>query len=176
MWDTKRVRVNMPDAFRAWGRGIAAVWAGALLSVLGGMCGAVAADAATGAVVLRPERVWTEGEPVHTGWVVAVQGNHIVGVGPEKSVTVPPGAQVIDLPGTTLLPGLMDIHSHLFLHPYNETLWNDQVLKEPVAYRTLRAGVQAKNTLLAGFTTLRDLGTEGADYSDVSLKKRLRMA
>jgi imidazolonepropionase-like amidohydrolase len=126
-----------------------------------------------GAVVLRPARVWTEGAPVHTGWVVAVLGNHVLAVGPEKSVHTPPGAQVIDLPDTTLLPGLMDVHSHLFLHPYNETLWNDQVLKEPVAYRTLRAGVQAKATLMSGFTTLRDLGTEGADYSDVALKRAI---
>ena len=165
---------------RAVGSWVTGVGAGvALLLAFGAAHGAVtiaaAADAAgvaatASAVVLRPERVWTEGEPVHTGWVVAIQGNHIVGVGAEKSVTVPEGAQVIDLPGTTVLPGLMDVHSHLFLHPYNETLWNDQVLKEPVAYRTLRAGVQAKNTLLAGFTTLRDLGTEGADYSDVGLK------
>ena len=122
------------------------------------------------AVVLRPARVWTEGEPVHTGWVVVVEGNRIQAAGPEKSVQVPAGAQVVELPDTTLLPGLMDAHSHLFLHPYNETSWNDQVLKEPVAYRTLRAGVQAKATLMAGFTTLRDLGTEGADYSDVGLK------
>jgi imidazolonepropionase-like amidohydrolase len=126
-----------------------------------------------GAVVLRPARVWTEGAPVHTGWVVAVLGNHVLAVGPEKSVHTPPGAQVIDLPDTTLLPGLMDAHSHLFLHPYNETSWNDQVLKEPVAYRTLRAGVQAKATLMSGFTTLRDLGTEGADYSDVALKRAI---
>jgi imidazolonepropionase-like amidohydrolase len=126
-----------------------------------------------GAVVLRPARVWTEGAPVHTGWVVAVLGNHVLAVGPEKSVHTPPGAQVIDLPDTTLLPGLMDVHSHLFLHPYNETSWNDQVLKEPVAYRTLRAGVQAKATLMSGFTTLRDLGTEGADYSDVALKRAI---
>ena len=127
-------------------------------------------QAAESPVVLRPARVWTDGEPVHTGWVVVVSGNQIRGVGPEKSVQVPAGAQVLELPDTTLLPGLMDVHSHLFLHPYNETSWNDQVLKEPVAYRTLRAGVQAKATLLAGFTTLRDLGTEGADYSDVALK------
>jgi imidazolonepropionase-like amidohydrolase len=126
-----------------------------------------------GAVVLRPARVWTEGAPVHAGWVVAVLGNHVLAVGPEKSVHTPPGAQVIDLPDTTLLPGLMDVHSHLFLHPYNETSWNDQVLKEPVAYRTLRAGVQAKATLMSGFTTLRDLGTEGADYSDVALKRAI---
>jgi len=126
--------------------------------------------AASSAVVLKPARVWTDGEPLHTGWVVVVEGNHIRAAGPEKSVNVPAGAQVVELPDTTILPGLMDAHSHLFLHPYNETSWNDQVLKEPVAYRTLRAGVQAKATLMAGFTTLRDLGTEGADYSDVALK------
>src|SRR3569833_410282 len=120
--------------------------------------------------VLKPARVWTDGEPVHTGWSVVVEGNHIRAVGPDMSVKVPAGATVVELPDTTLLPGLLDAHSHLFLHPYNETSWNDQVLKEPVAYRTLRAGVQAKATLLAGFTTLRDLGTEGADYSDVALK------
>src|SRR5437899_272962 len=106
----------MRTSLRSW---IAGVAAGAVLSTLCVTPEVLAADAA---VVLRPDRVWTEGEPVHSGWVVAVQGNHIVGVGPEKSVTVPQGAQVIDLPGTTLLPGLMDIHSHLFLHPYNETL------------------------------------------------------
>jgi imidazolonepropionase-like amidohydrolase len=132
---------------------------------------ALAAEAAPpGVIVLRPAQVWTAGEPVHAGWLVVVEGNHILAVGPESTVQAPAGAQVIDLPGATLLPGLMDLHSHLFLHPYNETSWNDQVLKEPVAYRTLRAGEQAKATLLSGFTTLRDLGTEGADYSDVSLK------
>jgi imidazolonepropionase-like amidohydrolase len=124
--------------------------------------------------VLKPEKVWTAGEPVHVGWVVVVVGNRIGAVGPVETVQVPAGAQAIELPGTTLLPGLMDAHSHLFLHPYNETLWDDQVLKEPVAYRTLRAGVQARATLMAGFTTLRDLGTEGADYSDVSLKKAIQ--
>ena len=95
---------------------------------------------------------------------MAVQGSHILGVGPEKSVQVPAGAQVVELPDATVLPGLIDAHSHLFLHPYNEARWDDQVLKEPVPYRTLRAGVQARATLLAGFTTLRDLGTEGADF------------
>jgi imidazolonepropionase-like amidohydrolase len=118
--------------------------------------------------------VWTAGEPVHPGWVVLVEGTHISAVGPAGSLKVPEGTRTIELPGTTLLPGLMDLHSHLFLHPYNETLWDDQVLKEPVAYRTLRAGVQARDTLMAGFTTLRDLGTEGADYSDVALKKAIK--
>ena len=129
--------------------------------------------AATGAVLLRPAQVWSAGEPPHRDWVVLTDGARIAAVGPAASVHAPAGAQVIDLPGATLLPGLMDIHSHLFLHPYNETLWNDQVLKEPVPYRTLRAGVQARATLMAGFTTLRDLGTEGAEYADVSLRQAI---
>jgi len=124
-------------------------------------------------VLLRPAQVWTADEPMHSGWVVLVQGNRIAAVGPASSVHASSDAQVIDLPGMTLLPGLMDLHSHLFLHPYNETSWNDQVLKEPIPYRTLRAGEQAKATLLSGFTTLRDLGTEGADYADVSIKRAI---
>ena len=129
--------------------------------------------AATGAVLLRPAQVWTAGEPPHRGWVVLTDGAHIAAVGPAATVQRPAGAEVIELPGATLLPGLMDIHSHLFLHPYNETLWNDQVLKEPVPYRTLRAARQARATLMAGFTTLRDLGTEGAEYADVSLRQAI---
>ncbi|HEX2590224.1 MAG TPA: amidohydrolase family protein, partial [Rhizomicrobium sp.] len=73
----------------------------------------------------------------------------------------------------TLLPGLMDLHSHLFLHPYNETVWDDQVLKQSEAYRTVRAVKHAEATVRAGFTTLRDLGTEGAGYADVALKKAI---
>jgi imidazolonepropionase-like amidohydrolase len=80
------------------------------------------------------------------------------------------GARVIDLPGMTVLPGLIDAHSHLLLHPYNEASWNDQVLREPLALRIARATVHARATLLAGFTTLRDLGTEGAGYADVGLR------
>jgi imidazolonepropionase-like amidohydrolase len=142
----------------------------AITAAIAALVAAFPGAAADSTFVLKPARVWTDGEPLHAGWVVVVEGNHIRAAGPEKSVKVPAGAQVVELPDTTLLPGLMDAHSHLFLHPYNETSWNDQVLKEPVAYRTLRAGVQAKATLMAGFTTLRDLGTEGADYSDVALK------
>ena len=127
----------------------------------------------TTARLLRPARVWTAGEPVHPGWAVLVQGERIVAVGPAESVSAPADARIIELRGETLIPGLMDLHSHLLLHPYNETLWDDQVLKEPAAYRTLRAGRQAEATLMAGFTTLRDLGTEGAGYADVSLKRAI---
>lgn len=146
---------------------------GCLLSLLAAATAGAAGAAAPPAVLLRPAQVWTAGEPLHGGWVVLTAGNRITAVGPAAAVQAPAGAQVVDLPDATLLPGLMDIHSHLLLHPYNETPWNDQVLKEPVPYRALRAGVQARATLLAGFTTLRDLGTEGADYADVSLRRAI---
>ncbi|MBV8496546.1 MAG: amidohydrolase family protein, partial [Gammaproteobacteria bacterium] len=133
-----------------------------------------AADAPAAAVLLRPAQVWTAGEPAHAGWAVLVRGERIAAVGPADFVEVTGApSTTIDLPGATLLPGLIDAHSHLFLHPYNETLWNDQVLKEPVPYRTLRAGEQARATLLSGFTALRDLGTEGADYADVALRSAI---
>jgi imidazolonepropionase-like amidohydrolase len=133
--------------------------------------GAPASD--PGAVLLRPAQVWTAGEPLHAGWVVLTQGKRIRAVGAARAIQPSADTQVIDLPGATLLPGLIDAHAHLFLHPYNETLWDEQVLKEPVAYRTLRAAQQARATLLAGFTTLRDLGTEGADYADLSLQRAI---
>jgi imidazolonepropionase-like amidohydrolase len=128
---------------------------------------------APAATLLRPARVWTAGEPPHPGWVVLTDGKRIAAVGSAAAVTAPADATVIELPGATLLPGLIDAHSHLLLHPYNETRWDDQVLKEPVPYRTLRAGEQARATLLAGFTSLRDLGTEGADYADLSVKRAI---
>src|SRR5437667_5789524 len=77
------------------------------------------------------------------------------------------------LPTATVLPGLIEAHSHLLLHPYNEATWNDQVLKEPLALRVCRATSHARSTLLAGFTTVRDLGTEGAGYADVGIKQAI---
>jgi len=122
--------------------------------------------------LLTPARVFdSESDQTHEGWSVLVTSNRIAAVGPASQVGAPAGAERIDLPGMTLLPGLMDIHSHIFLHPYNEALWDDQVLKEPVAYRTVRATLHLKNTLMAGFTLLRDLGTEGAGFSDVAMKR-----
>jgi imidazolonepropionase-like amidohydrolase len=113
--------------------------------------------------LLKADRVFdARGEQTHAGWVVLVQGDKIVAVGPASQVSAPAGTQTIALPGTTLLPGLIDAHSHIFLHPYNETLWNDQVLKESLPYRTIEAVQHVHDTLMAGFTALRDLGTEGA--------------
>ena len=126
------------------------------------------------AVLLKPDRVFdATSEATHAGWVVLVQGDSIVAVGPASAVHPAADAETIDLPGTTLLPGLIDAHAHLFLHPYNETLWNDQVLKEPLGYRVVEAVLHARNTLMQGFTTLRDLGTEGAGFEDVSLKRAI---
>src|SRR5579883_679758 len=100
-------------------------------------------------------------------------GSDLVGGGPAAEVAAPAGAITIDLPGMTLLPGLIDAHTHLFLHPYNETPWNTQVLMEPFALRAARAVVHARNTLMAGFTTIRDLGTEGAGDGDVGIKRAI---
>lgn len=124
--------------------------------------------------LLRPARVF-DGEDgrTHEGWIVLVKGNRIIAVGPKEKVEIAGKPDTIDLPGMTLLPGLTDIHSHIFLHPYNETLWNDQVLKEPPAYRTIRAVMHVRDTLMSGFTLLRDLGTEGAGYADLSIKRAI---
>ncbi|HET7371141.1 MAG TPA: amidohydrolase family protein [Gammaproteobacteria bacterium] len=135
----------------------------------------LAAQAAGGAaVLLKPARVFTAtDETAHADWVVLVNGETIKAVGPASRVAAPADAEIVELPGMTLLPGLIDAHSHIFLHPYNETLWNDQVLKETVPYRTIEAVKHVKATLLAGFTTLRDLGTEGAGFADVSVQKAI---
>jgi len=124
--------------------------------------------------LLRPARVF-DGETMHEGWVVRVSGDKIDAVGPAASLTggASVSATVIDLPNTTLLPGLIEGHSHLLLHPYNETPWDDQVLREARSLRVARATVHAEKTLRAGFTTVRDLGTEGADYDDVGLKQAI---
>jgi imidazolonepropionase-like amidohydrolase len=127
-----------------------------------------------GSFLITPAKVFnSEDGKTHEGWSVLVMSNHIAAAGPASEVKTPPDAVKIQLSGMTLLPGLMDIHSHIFLHPYNETLWADQVLKEPVAYRSARAVVHCRNTLLAGFTLLRDLGTEGAGYSDIAMKRAI---
>jgi imidazolonepropionase-like amidohydrolase len=123
-------------------------------------------------ILIQPDQVF-DGKEMHPGWVVLVKGSLIAAVGDVKSIQVPSNATRIVLKGTTLLPGLIEGHSHLFLHPYNETSWDDQVLKESRAERTARAVVHARETLLAGFTTVRDLGTEGAMYDDVGLKQAI---
>src|SRR5882724_3961480 len=135
---------------------------------------ATAAAAADPAYLLKPSRVFDGVDPKpHEGWAVLVRGERIEAAGP--AVTAPPDTEVtvVELSGDTLMPGLIEGHSHLFLHPYNETSWDDQVLHEPLAVRIARATVAAKATLMAGFTTVRDLGTEGAGYADVGLKQAI---
>lgn len=123
--------------------------------------------------LLTPARVWTGNDAPHANWAVLITDSKIAAVGSIETIKIPAGAERINLPDTTLIPGLMDLHSHVLLHPYNETSWDDQVLKESVEYRTLLASRHAAATLQAGFTTLRDLGTEGALYADVAIKKAI---
>ena len=134
------------------------------------LVGAVPAQADT--LLLKPARVFdgVNAQP-HQGWSVLVEGDRITAAGP--AVAAPADARVIELPGATLMPGMIEGHSHLFLHPYNEKLWDDQVLHEPLALRTARAVVQAEKTLDAGFTTERDLGTEGAGFADAGLRQAI---
>jgi imidazolonepropionase-like amidohydrolase len=131
---------------------------------------AFAQDAAP--IALIADRVF-DGDTMQTGWIVVVRGRHIEAAAPASAVAIPAGARTITLPGTTLMPGMIEGHSHLLLHPYNETSWNDQVAREPLAYRVARGVVHAERTLLAGVTTVRDLGTEGAGYADVGLKRAI---
>jgi len=122
--------------------------------------------------ILKPARVF-DGETMHEGWAVRVKGERIDAAGPEASVAAA-GAKVIDLPGTTLTPGLVEGHSHILLHAYSETSWTDQVSKEGLALRVARATNHLRATLMAGFTTVRDLGTEGAGYADVELRDAVK--
>jgi imidazolonepropionase-like amidohydrolase len=128
------------------------------------------------AVVLAPDAVWDgTADAPRRGWVVVVRGSRIEASGPEASTPAPAGAERIALAGATLIPGLIEGHSHLFLHPYDETLWDDQVLKEPLGLRVARAVAHAAATLRAGVTTERDLGTEGALDNDVQLRRAIEL-
>lgn len=122
--------------------------------------------------LLKADRIF-DGTQIHENWVILVDNNRITYVGNGQNVKVPRGTKAIDLSGTTLLPGIIEGHSHLLLHPYNETDWNDQVLKESPVERAIRGTVHAKNSLMAGVTTMRDLGAEGAGYTDIYLKKTI---
>jgi imidazolonepropionase-like amidohydrolase len=122
--------------------------------------------------LFKPDRVF-DGKDMHAGWWVLVHGRRIEAAGEPANITTPANTKIVELKGMTLMPGMIEAHSHLFLHPYNEVPWDDQVLKESLAERTARAVNHAHETLMAGFTTVRDLGTEGAGYADVGLKEAI---
>lgn len=122
--------------------------------------------------VLKADLVF-DGYEMHDNWLVFIEKNQIGYAGPATEFAIKESYDVIELKGQTIMPGLIEGHSHLLLHPYNETSWNDQVLKESPAERVIRGTVHAKNSLLAGITTMRDLGAEGAGYADVYLKKSI---
>jgi imidazolonepropionase-like amidohydrolase len=126
------------------------------------------------ATVLVPAAVWDGvSDAPKQGWAVVIRGDRIESAGPLAAMSFPAGTPHIDLPGMTLIPGLIEGHGHLFLHPYNETLWDDQVLKEPAGFRMAEAVAHAARSLEGGVTTLRDLGTEGLDNYDVQLKRAI---
>lgn len=125
--------------------------------------------------LLKPAHVFDgESAQLHDGWVVLVRGEKIEAVGPANEIKAPADAKVIELPGMTLMPGLIEAHSHVLLHPYSETVWNDQVAHEALSLRVARATNHLRNELLAGFTAIRDLGTEGAGFADVGLKQAVQ--
>jgi imidazolonepropionase-like amidohydrolase len=124
--------------------------------------------AAVNAILIRPAAVF-DGAARHDGWQVLLDGDRIAAAGP--ALSAPADAQTLDLPNATLLPGLIDLHTHLLLQPYAERAWADQVLRDPESYRVARAVAAARRTLEAGFTTVRDLGTEGAGEADAGLRR-----
>ena len=123
-------------------------------------------------ILLKPDRIF-DGKKMHENWVVLIEDNKIIQVGELNNIQVSLGAKEIDLKGKTLMPGIIEGHSHILLHPYNETNWNDQVLKESPVERSIRAVNHVRSSLLSGVTTMRDLGAEGAGYSDVYIKKSI---
>jgi len=131
--------------------------------------GQVSSAAAPHAIVLHAARLLDikGGRLVKPGEVL-VQGERIVEVG--SAVKRPAGAEVIDLGDRTLLPGLIDAHVHLFLHPGAEDL---QTVQESVAQRTIMAVLAARDDLMAGFTAERDMGTEGAGSADTAVRNAI---
>ena len=116
---------------------------------------------------LKANRVF-DGVEMHKNWSVHIEGNKIVYAGKTKEFKA---SETINFGDKTLMPGLIEGHSHILLHPYNETSWNDQVLKESYGERAARAVNHLKASLYAGITTMRDLGSEGAGYLDVGMKQ-----
>ncbi len=152
-----------------------ALFAGGSVFCLIGQTGRAAGAQETDVYLLKPARVFDgESSQLHEGWAVLTRGEKIEAAGPLGEIAVPAGAKVIEAPEATLTPGLIEAHSHVLLHPYSETPWNDQVAREHLSLRVARATNHLRDTLRAGFTTIRDLGTEGAGYADVGLKQAVQ--
>ena len=107
--------------------------------------------------------------------VITIRGNVITGVADAGSANIPAGATIIDLSQATVLPGLIDAHTHIFLQGEvpAEGGYDIQLLKYSLAFRAARATASARRALEQGFTTLRDMGTEGAGYGDVGIKQAI---
>jgi len=108
-----------------------------------------------------------------TDQVIVIRGERIERVGAAAEIRVPQGATVVDLSGATVLPGLIDAHTHIFLTGEDNGRYDEQLLKESWQYRTIEAVINARKDLEAGFTTMRDLETEGAMYSDVDVRNAI---
>jgi imidazolonepropionase-like amidohydrolase len=114
-------------------------------------------------------------DAVHHDQVIVIRGNRIESIGDARSAKVPAGASVIDLTHSTVLPGLIDSHTHIFLQGEDpaEGGYDANILYPPLALRAARATVSVRRALEQGFTTLRDLETEGAGYGDVGIKEAI---
>lgn len=112
-----------------------------------------------------------DGTAMKSNWGVVVEGNTIIEIGPVDQLSS--ADQTFDFPDGTIMPGMIEGHSHVLLYPYNQMEWNDQVLKESRSLRAIRGAKMATKNLYAGFTTIRDLGSEGAGYADVAIKQSI---
>jgi imidazolonepropionase-like amidohydrolase len=113
------------------------------------------------------------GNTPRSNQIIIIRGNKIVSVGDAGSSSIPQGARVIDLSRATVLPGLIESHTHIFLQGEEpaDGGYDVQLLKYPISYRAARATVSARRALEQGFTTIRDLETEGAGYGDIGIKE-----
>lgn len=145
----------------------------AVLAQSSGSMGTHATNEAKTVVIRAGALIDGTGAQPKRNQTIVVRGNHIVSVG--ENASAPPEAQVIDLSSATVLPGLIDTHTHIFLQGEDpaEGGYDVQLLKYPASFRAARATVSALRALEQGFTTLRDLETEGAGYGDVGIKEAI---
>lgn len=143
-----------------------------IICLLISLLASTSAPAAEEVTLLKAARVF-DGESMHVNWLIAVDGEKIVYAGAADGLPDLAIVKTIEFPDQTLLPGLIEGHSHILLHPYDETTWNDQVLKESEVERVIRAVNHVRASLMAGVTTMRDLGSEGAGYADVGIRNSI---